>query len=253
MVAKELGRRLGDEDIRLMNAKMLLHPEEFTLDVSGKSSDERIFWAFPTYSWGIPPVVVNYMVNVSADDSVKSARHYMLTTCGDDIGYADRQWRKIMKVRGWDAAGAFTVQMPNTYVCMKGFDVDSPELEKEKLSDAPKAIEKIAEAIRDGGKDILIRKSFSWVKTYFIYPWFKKYAMSPKPFHSTDICISCGKCAASCPMDNIVMKEGHPKWDDHCAMCLRCYHICPVHAVEYGKATKGKGQYKSELRNLCNG
>lgn len=253
MAARLLGKQLGDEDIRKMDAKMLLHPETCILKCPGKGTGERIIWAFPTYSWGIPPVVVNYMVNVSADESVKNARHYMLTTCGDDIGYADRQWRKLMGAKGWNAAGAFAVQMPNTYVCMKGFDVDSPELENEKLSEAPKAIEKIAKAIRDGGEDILIRKSFSWIKTHLIYPGFCKHAMSPKPFHFTDACISCGKCAASCPMENIGMKDGHPEWHDRCAMCLRCYHICPVHAVEYGKATKGKGQYKSELRNICNG
>jgi hypothetical protein len=28
---------------------------------------------------------------------------------------------------------------------------------------------------------------------------------------------------------------------------LACYHVCPVHAVEYGKMTGKKGQYKGRL------
>lgn len=246
VTAKMLAEKTGDTDIRKMDAKMLLHPETCSLH----TSDSYIIWAFPTYSWGVPPVVVNYMAKVKADEGVVKARHYMLATCGDDVGYADRQWRNIMKKRSWQSAGAFAVQMPNTYVCMKGFDVDSPQIEREKLSAAPNAISKIAGAIMNDGNDLLIRKSFSWVKTYVIYPWFKKYAMSAKPFHFSDACISCGKCAASCPMENIRMVDNHPQWGDRCALCLRCYHICPVHAVEYGKATIGKGQYKTEFKEL---
>jgi len=28
-----------------------------------------------------------------------------------------------------------------------------------------------------------------------------------------------------------------------CTSCLACYHVCPQHAVQYGKKTKGKGHY----------
>ena len=246
MAAQMLATELGEDHLVQTDSKMLLHPESYSLrNVGG-----RIIWAFPIYSWGVPPVMVDFMQNVLADESVADARHYMLATCGDDMGYADRQWRSIMKKRGWCAAAAFAVQMPNTYVCMKGFDVDSPSLEKQKLSDAPYAVAKIAESILNDGRDILIRKPFSWVKTYVVYPWFKKYAMSAKSFHFDDACISCGKCAASCPMDNIRMVNSHPSWSDHCAMCLRCYHICPVHAVAYDNQTVGKGQYTAEMSRV---
>lgn len=243
MAARLLAEKLGDTELRNIDTDMLLHPESHVVETSG----ERIIWAFPTYSWGIPPVVLNFIGNVALGHSARVARHYMLTTCGDDIGYADRQWRKAMKNRGLKAVSAFAVGMPNTYVCMKGFDVDSPQLEKKKLSDAPESIARIAAAILSNGNDILIRKSFSWIKTYIIYPWFKKYAMTAKPFHNTIACVSCGKCAESCPMANIKMTDGHPVWADNCALCLRCYHICPVHAVAYGNHTSDKGQYQYAL------
>lgn len=51
MAARLLGKQLGDEDIRKMDAKMLLHPETCNLKCPGKGTGERIIWAFPTYSW----------------------------------------------------------------------------------------------------------------------------------------------------------------------------------------------------------
>ena len=37
----------------------------------------------------------------------------MLTTCGDDMAYTDRQWRRIMHGRGLAATGAYAVVMPD--------------------------------------------------------------------------------------------------------------------------------------------
>ena len=135
--------------------------------------------------------------------------------------------------------------MPNTYVLMKGFDVDAPEVAQSKLDASDDAIGRIAaQILAETPGDITVRLGWSRVKSGIIYPWFIRYAMSPRPFHSTEGCISCGLCARSCPMDNIVMNSGgRPEWHDSCALCLRCYHVCPRHAVAYGKATSGKGQY----------
>lgn len=232
MVARMLGEMTGDGQVMALEGEALRVPESVVLRAEG----DTVVWAFPTYSWGIPPVVVNFMRRVGLDSPTLAARHYMVTTCGDDMGYADRMWRREMRRRGLDAAGAYAVQMPNTYICMKGFDLDPEDVAERKLAAAPATTARIAEAIRSGSReDILIRKGFSWVKTYIIYPWFIRFAMSPKPFWVSDDCVSCGKCAAGCPMGNIRMENGMPRWGDKCALCLRCYHACPRHAVRYGK------------------
>jgi Fe-S-cluster-containing hydrogenase component 2 len=44
-------------------------------------------------------------------------------------------------------------------------------------------------------------------------------------------------------MENIAPgAAARPFWRDNCMLCSRCYHICPRHAVQYGKTTVGKGQ-----------
>lgn len=202
-----------------------------------------IVWVFPVYSWGVPPVMVNFIRNIEIEGA-GSANHHLVITCGDDAGMTASQWRRLMKGRRWKTASATSVIMPNTYVLMKGFDTDPESLEHSKLESAPERVDLAAGRIRSGATgDLVTRGKFPHFKSRIIYPWFKRYAMSPKPFHATNACIGCGKCAASCPCLNIKMEDGHPRWGNICALCLRCYHTCPVHAVAYGKATAGKGQY----------
>ena len=136
---------------------------------------------------------------------------------------------------------------------MKGFDVDPKELEQQKLDRATSKINEIYGLIQSGfTDDKTFHGRFAWIKSHIVYPWFIRYAMSPKPFHVDDTCISCGKCARSCPTCNIVMKAGQdgklrPQWGNNCALCLSCYHKCPVHAVQYGKETQNKGQYTNPM------
>lgn len=230
-VAETLAEELG-EDKLLDIAKA---PDQIKLD------HEQVIWIFPIYSWGVPPVVARYIASV---EIAGSWRHWMVCTCGDDIGQAHHQWRKAVTARGWDAGGTFSVIMPNTYTLMRGFDVDPAEVEHRKLAAAPERIHEIAVCMMQGREpDDVTTGRFAAIKSKVIYPWFVRHAMSPKPFHYTDKCIGCGKCATSCPLTNITMTDRRPSWESNCALCLRCYHICPSHAVAYGNATKDKGQY----------
>ena len=220
----------------------LLHPGRQLLETADGS---LVIWVFPVYSWGVPPVVLRFIDKVRFKGAEK-ARHYMVCTCGDDVGRTDDQWRHHIGRRGWTPRGAFSVTMPNTYVCMKGFDVDSPDIEAGKLVAMPGRVEEIRRAIDRGFSDSdLIRGSWAWWKTNLVYGLFRAFKMSPLPFRADpERCTSCGLCARQCPMLNIKLKDRRPLWGPACAMCLRCYHHCPVKAIAYGKETDGKGQYK---------
>lgn len=242
-VARELAKIL-DERVIELQGEVLINPSSFSCDMS---KEKRFIWVFPIYSWGVPPIIVEFIKSAPLNIAVNNC-HFMVCTCGDDIGNAHKHWRRLIRGRGWYAQCAYSVTMPNTYTLMKGFDVDSKELERQKLSDAPARIKEIANKIKSGyAIDDVVRGSWAWVKTAIIYPYFKKFCMSPRPFHATESCIGCGKCAKTCPLNNITMSDGLPLWSNKCALCLRCYHLCPTQSIAYGKATQGKGQYNTLL------
>lgn len=60
----------------------LLHPGRQLLETADGS---LVIWVFPVYSWGVPPVVLRFIDKVRFKGAEK-ARHYMVCTCGDDVG-----------------------------------------------------------------------------------------------------------------------------------------------------------------------
>lgn len=231
-IADTLARELNDRVIMINNVS----------DCCDISASERVVWVFPIYSWGLPPVVKTFIRKIKLE--CPEVTHYMVCSCGDDIGLAHLQWRKEITRRGWMTMASYSVIMPNTYTLMKGFDVDSQDIVASKLQRAVSRVNEITQKIKSGDKtDDVNKGNWAWVKTHIIYPYFVKFCMSTKPFHITERCIGCGKCAKECPMKNIIMTNRRPQWNRNCALCLRCYHTCPQHAVEYGKETKCKGQY----------
>lgn len=232
-VAEWLAENLGEEQKPMLDCRTLDHEEK------------RIVWVFPVYSWGIPPVVLSRLRNMELPPE---SEHYLVLTCGDDIGYVDRQWRRELMRRddGCKVRSSFSVIMPNTYVLLPGMDTDNPEVEEAKINAAAKRLRFICKAIRSGAaiEADVTRGAMPWIKSKILYPLFVAALMSPKPFHSDDRCVGCGKCAGACPMKNIMMRDNRPAWGKKCAMCLSCYHVCPQHAVCYGHRTDGKHQYK---------
>ena len=57
-------------------------------------------------------------------------------------------------------------------------------------------------------------------------------------------CISCGKCALSCPVNGIDIVGRKPHWNGACTHCMACICGCPVSAIEYGHKSQGKPRYQ---------
>lgn len=235
-VAERLSSELHDMSLAIM-----------ATDVSSlKMEGESLGFIFPVYSWGVPPQVVEFIDRLPASFLTEADKRgiWMVCTCGDETGMCPEMLEKKLKDRGVSLRGVWSVIMPNDYVLLPGFDVDSKAVEREKLSEAPERIRTIAKSIcdKEWQRDFT-RGSWAKLKTSLIYPLFKRWGISYKKWRSEARCIGCGKCAQVCPMKNIEMKSKRPLWGNNCASCCACFHICPVNAVQYGKATIKKHQY----------
>lgn len=239
-VADKLQESLGDEVLRMPPGHMI-DPTKAVVRVA----DGRAIWVMPVHAWSVPWIVrriISKMRLQAPDDVV----HHLVLTCGDDIGYADKVWRHAIEQRGWRTGSAFSVQMPNSYTFLPGFDVDKPEVAEAKLQAMPDRVDSIIDsidAIQDEVKVDVVRGSFPWLKTNVLSWIFNKFLRSPRNFKVSEACVGCGSCMRNCPTVNITMSEGKPKWGDICVLCTRCYQVCPCHAISYSLGGKKKGQY----------
>lgn len=220
----------------------LLHERTYCMEQSpcqmpALADDEPLGIIFPVYAWGLPSIVTTFLRQLTVGERYV----WTVMTCGDDMGYADRILEKTLHHK---VNAAFSVQMPNTYVCLPGFDVDPQDLANAKRQQTDQCLPLIAKHIE--AKDNVIqlhRGAAAWLKTYVLRPLFNRYLVTDKYFKTNHNCTSCGLCIKHCPVQDIQLQDGQPAWRHHnCTGCLRCYHHCPQRAIEWGRYTLGKGQ-----------
>ncbi len=84
---------------------------------------------------------------------------------------------------------------------------------------------------------------------------FAKHVMEGRMFRDFKIldekCIGCGRCARSCPDENLVMEEGKARFlrGNDCLRCMRCISVCPVNAILFGEKSRNKGRYSADFRD----
>ena len=120
----------------------------------------------------------------------------MICTCGDDVGETARLWRRAVKGAGLHGDAAFSVAMPNTYVCLPGFDVDDTQTATRKLENAPTAIQGIIDKIcAKSVGDFSFHGKFAFLKTRIIVLFSCASWHAKKFFHSIKKCVSLAKYA----------------------------------------------------------
>ena len=207
-------------------------------------ADEKIGFLFPVYSWAPPKIVTDFIGRLRLKN-YRGQYLFMVCTCGDDAGLTRQVFASAVEGRGWRLDSAYSVRMPNTYICLPGFHVDRPGHRAEKLQNAPGRLQYINEQIskKVNGQFDVNQGKWPWLKTRLIQPVFQRFLIDDKPFCSSDRCIGCARCQRSCPTGNIRLTDDRPVWQHHCSLCLACFHRCPENAILYGRQTAGKEQY----------
>ncbi len=124
------------------------------------------------------------------------------------------------------------------------YDCPSEDESLRIVENAEKQLETVISLIQ-GGNTIPEKSTSAMdsVMSDIINPLFYTFAVGSRKFYTYDKCISCGKCESLCPLNNIKIKNGRPKWGNNCTHCMACICGCPTEAIEYGKISTGKRRY----------
>ena len=155
---------------------------------------EKVIFVFPVHSWG-PAVLVTRLISRLRLEGYGGQAVYFVCTCGDDCGYTDRIMRSTLARRGITLTGGFSIQMPNNYILMPGFDVDSKEVETEKLKKAPERLKSIISFIKEQKTNFTSDGSLP-----------KEDFVTASYFYGGHSCAACYACLHWCPKNATLLK-----------------------------------------------
>jgi len=200
-------------------------------------SDDVIGIISPTYDWGLPSIVKEFLEKAT----FQTAYLYFVATYGTTPGATGHMANEAIKERKIDAY--YAVRMADTWTPI--FDLST----QEKVAKYTRTTEKKIDEVICCVEKRITNKHMSPRTPAFITKWISEPIYNNKVrltnhFRVEDSCIGCGLCARKCPIQAIEIKDKHPVWvKDKCVMCLGCLHRCPKFAIQYENKTQKHGQY----------
>lgn len=238
-VARDLADALGDAEI--IPIPNVMAKDNMIID------SESIGIIFPVYMFGMPLIVNEFIKKLNCN---KDQYIFAVATYGGQLGSALLQAGESLKERGLKLSAGFSVLMPGNYTPLYG----AISIEKQQeMSDKEKArIVEIVNIIRVRKPSLIEKNSaiFNFLSSLIYKFCAPRIYKMDKGFWADARCNSCGICQKVCPVDNIKIEDGRPKWLGKCEQCLACLQWCPQEAIQYGKSTSGRKRYHHPEVNI---
>ncbi len=231
-IASLLGKQLNDS---VVSAADMIKSGE----MPSFASQKPYVFVSPVYAWRLPRVFERWIQGCTFGGSREA---YFVLTCGDSIGAADNYIKRFAERKNLEYRGTGEVVMPENYIVM--FSAPSQEAEEGIIAKGTERALQLAGRISRGESFEKRRNTLvGHLCSDIVTPFFYRFSVHAKKFYTTDACVSCGKCAESCMLNNIAMEDGKPVWGSKCTHCMACICKCPTEAIEYGRHTKGLRRY----------
>lgn len=244
-VAHYLARRLDHLPIEIELRSVERQPAETLTDF------DVLAVGFPVYECESPRFFRVYLERLAPGEGRGA---FVFCTKGALAGNAVRHNLRRLAERGYVPLGGGSVGMPGSDgLAFTSKDSWIARMALQKDYDHLKAVDRLAgqmtevlsglvegEPVETFCRPLPISINgilFDWLWA-FLYKVFGNYLRTR--FWADERCKSCGLCIQLCPVDNVELWEGHPRFADRCVLCMRCIHACPQEAIQIGKATVEK-------------
>jgi ferredoxin len=232
-IAKVLNEKLKDSE--LIPIAKIWEMEKL------ESLSEKVGFIFPLYLSGLPKIILDFInkINLSKTNYLFT----VITSAGDINEQPLQQLEKILKTKEKTLNAGFFITMPTNYII--GDVIPSEQRQKEYFEKAFKYVDHISEIVKNKENNLtkdVFEKDVSrseGINRSFLEEVYE----SDKSFYADENCNSCGICEKVCPVNNIVLLEGHPEWQHKCQQCLACINFCPEEAIQFEAKTLKPGRY----------
>lgn len=214
----------------------LLHP--MSRYKGTKCSSRQIGLVFPTYFWGVPRTVAEFVdeMKVEADNPYVFAA----ATCGGLAGGVLGHLDALLKKKGLHLDYGITI--PSVANFIEEYNPKTRSADR-KLREADEMAERasaeVIAARRNGPFGFHV-----WDRIF--YKLYTDYKLNRDTgFHVDDTCVRCGICQRICPSRNIVLKNEKPEFQHRCEHCVACINCCPQQAIQWKHATQKRVRYRN--------
>ena len=234
-VAARLAEALGDT-LLCMNDRIRAG------DTSPVTGDTRLVIVTPTYAWRIPRVVRDWLLQTALPGA---ERAWFVMTCGSEIGNAAGYNRRLCQEKGLAYMGTAQLVMPENYIAM--FRAPGAEEARQIVARAEPDVDRAIAAVQQNREFTPPRHNlYDRFMSGPVNPLFYAFAVKDGAFTASAACTGCGQCVSRCPLNNITLEDGKPRWGGNCTHCMACICYCPAEAIEYGKKSRGQPRYRFE-------
>ena len=232
-IAKMLGNIIPDS--KIISILQSNKKEETSLEA------DKIGFVFPLYYGGIPRVLEQFIKNLEIKGHPEI---FAVATRGSSTGMVKSQINKLMLPKKVQLNYLTYINMPSNYVRL--YDMKEKQENKSirlnAKDEAIKAAHEIERGINKVENDSMIANLI--YKPMYKF-WKKSLRRKDNKFTINDDCNRCGTCVKICPVNNIILDDGNPKWLHNCEDCMACIHICPKKAINIGRRTQQRRRYRN--------
>ncbi len=180
---------------------------------------------YPVHGFNAPTIVLKFLKKLPKG----KLPCYLVRTSGEPLGLNDASGitpKRILRKKGYLPRGEFHYVMPYNIIFRH-----SDGMAARMLRGLALRIPADADLILGGGSQLT---KVGALKRFVSFACRIEHPAMPhigRHFHATEDCIGCGKCEKICPLGNIRMENGKPKFGKSCVGCMGCAFSCPKDAI----------------------